>query len=429
MADRARVPDQPRDARHPAARIGPLASIRARVRRRGGAGGLRAGHLADARGPRRVPAPRRRDRRGHQGDVRLRRQGRSSRGAAPRAHRVGVPGVRAAPAATPWKVWYTGSQFRYEKPQRGRYRQFDQVGIEVLGADDPYLDVEVIALGWEFYRGSACSRCVCCSTASVNPTTVPATWRRCRRTSSRVWTTCRPRAAPRCRRTRCACSTRSGPRTQRSLHLHRRSPTSTALRRRRTSTRCRPGSPRSASRSRSTPSSCAASTTTVAPPSSTRASPSTRRRTPSAAADATTVSSSRSAGRPRRRRVRARSRPHAARLRRRGRVRTADHRRRGVRRRHDRRARGGADHRGAARGRVLRRPRLREPQHEEPDEGRRPQRRGVRRHRRHRTNSRPAPSSCARCAPTSTRPTPRSRRVASQAIGRNDLIDHLTKAL
>jgi histidyl-tRNA synthetase len=53
---------------------------------------------------------------------------------------------------TPWKVWYTGSQFRYEKPQRGRYRQFDQVGIEILGADDPFLDVEVIALGWEFYH-------------------------------------------------------------------------------------------------------------------------------------------------------------------------------------------------------------------------------------------------------------------------------------
>lgn len=53
---------------------------------------------------------------------------------------------------TPWKVYYAGPNFRYEKPQRGRYRQFDQVGIEVLGADDPYLDVEVIALGWEFYR-------------------------------------------------------------------------------------------------------------------------------------------------------------------------------------------------------------------------------------------------------------------------------------
>ncbi|MBU6317725.1 MAG: histidine--tRNA ligase, partial [Acidobacteria bacterium] len=59
---------------------------------------------------------------------------------------------------TPWKVWYTGSQFRYEKPQRGRYRQFDQVGIEVLGANDPYLDVEIIALGWEFFRRLGLSR-------------------------------------------------------------------------------------------------------------------------------------------------------------------------------------------------------------------------------------------------------------------------------
>ena len=53
---------------------------------------------------------------------------------------------------TPWKAWYAGPNFRYEKPQRGRYRQFDQVGVEVLGVDDPYLDVEVIALGWRFYQ-------------------------------------------------------------------------------------------------------------------------------------------------------------------------------------------------------------------------------------------------------------------------------------
>jgi histidyl-tRNA synthetase len=52
----------------------------------------------------------------------------------------------------PWKVWYSGSNFRYEKPQRGRFRQFDQVGVEVLGVDDAHLDVEVIALAWEFYR-------------------------------------------------------------------------------------------------------------------------------------------------------------------------------------------------------------------------------------------------------------------------------------
>ncbi|NCX31750.1 MAG: histidine--tRNA ligase [Actinobacteria bacterium] len=53
---------------------------------------------------------------------------------------------------TPWKVWYSGPNFRYEKPQQGRYRQFDQVGVEVLGVDDPQLDAEVIALAVEFYR-------------------------------------------------------------------------------------------------------------------------------------------------------------------------------------------------------------------------------------------------------------------------------------
>ncbi|NBN89503.1 MAG: histidine--tRNA ligase [Actinobacteria bacterium] len=52
----------------------------------------------------------------------------------------------------PWKVWYSGPNFRYEKAQQGRYRQFDQVGIEVLGVDDPLLDVEVIALAHGFYR-------------------------------------------------------------------------------------------------------------------------------------------------------------------------------------------------------------------------------------------------------------------------------------
>ncbi len=52
---------------------------------------------------------------------------------------------------TPWKAWYAGPNFRYEKAQQGRYRQFDQVGVEVLGVDDPHLDAEVISLAWEFY--------------------------------------------------------------------------------------------------------------------------------------------------------------------------------------------------------------------------------------------------------------------------------------
>ncbi len=52
----------------------------------------------------------------------------------------------------PWKVWYSGSNFRHERPQKGRYRMFDQVGIEVLGVDDPDLDVEVIALASRFFE-------------------------------------------------------------------------------------------------------------------------------------------------------------------------------------------------------------------------------------------------------------------------------------
>ncbi len=52
----------------------------------------------------------------------------------------------------PWKVWYAGPNFRYERAQKGRFRQFDQVGVEALGPDDPHLDAEVIALAWRFYE-------------------------------------------------------------------------------------------------------------------------------------------------------------------------------------------------------------------------------------------------------------------------------------
>jgi histidyl-tRNA synthetase len=59
---------------------------------------------------------------------------------------------------TPWKAWYAGPNFRFERPQAGRYRQFHQVGIEAFGSADPDLDVEVIALGWEFYRSIGLTR-------------------------------------------------------------------------------------------------------------------------------------------------------------------------------------------------------------------------------------------------------------------------------
>ncbi len=58
----------------------------------------------------------------------------------------------------PWKVWYDGPQFRYEQPQAGRYRQFTQVGVEVLGTDDPQADVDVIALGSRFFEAVGLTR-------------------------------------------------------------------------------------------------------------------------------------------------------------------------------------------------------------------------------------------------------------------------------
>ena len=47
----------------------------------------------------------------------------------------------------PLKFFYHGPMFRYERPQKGRQRQFHQIGIELLGVAQPQADVEVIALG------------------------------------------------------------------------------------------------------------------------------------------------------------------------------------------------------------------------------------------------------------------------------------------
>lgn len=49
------------------------------------------------------------------------------------------------------KLYYIGSMFRYERAQAGRYRQFNQFGVEAVGSVDPALDAEVIALGYTFY--------------------------------------------------------------------------------------------------------------------------------------------------------------------------------------------------------------------------------------------------------------------------------------
>ena len=54
--------------------------------------------------------------------------------------------------ALPVKLCYAGPFFRYERPQAGRYRQLQQVGIEAIGVDDPALDAEVIAIADSGFR-------------------------------------------------------------------------------------------------------------------------------------------------------------------------------------------------------------------------------------------------------------------------------------
>ncbi|WP_099022030.1 histidine--tRNA ligase [Mycolicibacterium palauense] len=54
--------------------------------------------------------------------------------------------------ALPVKLCYAGPFFRYERPQAGRYRQLQQVGIEAIGVDDPALDAEVIAVADAGFR-------------------------------------------------------------------------------------------------------------------------------------------------------------------------------------------------------------------------------------------------------------------------------------
>lgn len=52
----------------------------------------------------------------------------------------------------PVKIYAVGSNFRYERPQAGRYRHFTQVDLEALGVDDPALDAEIVALGVAGFR-------------------------------------------------------------------------------------------------------------------------------------------------------------------------------------------------------------------------------------------------------------------------------------
>lgn len=50
------------------------------------------------------------------------------------------------------KVWYTGPMFRHERPQKGRYRQFHQIGVETFNLSGPDIDAELIILSWRLWQ-------------------------------------------------------------------------------------------------------------------------------------------------------------------------------------------------------------------------------------------------------------------------------------
>ena len=52
----------------------------------------------------------------------------------------------------PQRFSYSGPMFRYERPQKGRLRQFNQFGVELIGLSDPMADVEVISVAFEFLK-------------------------------------------------------------------------------------------------------------------------------------------------------------------------------------------------------------------------------------------------------------------------------------
>ncbi len=71
-------------------------------------------------------------------------------GTAPIARAYLEHGMQTLPQ--PVKLWYSGSFFRHERPQAGRFRQFNQIGAEAIGSDSPLVDAELIMLLDELLR-------------------------------------------------------------------------------------------------------------------------------------------------------------------------------------------------------------------------------------------------------------------------------------
>lgn len=79
--------------------------------------------------------------------------------------------------ATPQKLWYTGPMFRYERPQKGRQRQFHQLGVEAFGVSTPDLDAELLLLGRSLWRALGVEQQLTLEINSIGNTEARAAYR------------------------------------------------------------------------------------------------------------------------------------------------------------------------------------------------------------------------------------------------------------
>ena len=79
------------------------------------------------------------------------------------------------------RLWYIGPMFRHERPQKGRYRQFNQLGVEVFGLQGPDIDAELIMLTARWWRALGISEHVSLELNSI------VLWKRVRTIAMRWW--------------------------------------------------------------------------------------------------------------------------------------------------------------------------------------------------------------------------------------------------
>lgn len=75
------------------------------------------------------------------------------------------------------RLWYQGPMFRYERPQKGRYRQFEQIGVECFGLDGPDIDFELLQLTAELWRALGVDQAVRLELNTLGTSEARSAWR------------------------------------------------------------------------------------------------------------------------------------------------------------------------------------------------------------------------------------------------------------